>query len=108
MSHDMRKKTLLALFIPIFAISLNACGESAETLIADTSEMHFKNQVKGTAFDATGLKVYFQKGDRNGRIGRREVEYTIDAPEIIDPQPDHQHQQHRYRRNRGLRQPDVD
>ena len=80
----MKKRTLLALFIPIFAISLNACGESAETLIADTSEMHFKNQVKGTAFDATGLKVYFQKGDRNGRIGRREVEYTIDAPEIIE------------------------
>ena len=80
----MKKKTLLALLIPVFAISLNACGESAETLIADTSNMQFKNQVVGTAFDPTGLRVYFQRSDRNGRIGRRDAEYTLDAPEIIE------------------------
>ena len=80
----MNNKRLLVLLVPILAISLNACGQSKETLIADTSEMHFMNQVKGTAFDATGLKVYFQSHDMNGRVGRRDAEYTIDAPEIIE------------------------
>ena len=80
----MSKNKLLTLLLPIFAISLNACGQSKETLKVDTSKMQFVNQVKGTAFDSTGLKVYFESHDMNGRIGRREVEYTLDAPETIE------------------------
>ena len=45
--------------------------------------MHFINQVKGTSFDATGLKVYYQT-TKNGKVGRREVEYTITAPDVIE------------------------
>ena len=79
----MNKKTLLSLLLPVFAVSLNACG-SKEVFKVDTSNMLFINQVKGTSFDATGLKVYFESHNLNGRIGRREVEYTLDAPEIIE------------------------
>lgn len=79
----MNKKTLLTLLLPVFAISLNACGGAKETLHVDASEMHFINQVKGTSFDATGLKVYYQT-TKNGKVGRREVEYTITAPEVIE------------------------
>ena len=79
----MNKKTLLTLLLPVFAISLNACGGSNETFHVDTSEMHFINQVKGTSFDATGLKVYYQT-TKNGKVGRREVEYTITAPDVIE------------------------
>ena len=80
----MNKNKLLTLLLPIFAISLNACGQSKEILKVDTSKMQFVNQVKGTAFDSTGLKVYFESHDMNGRIGRREAEYTLDAPETIE------------------------
>ena len=80
----MNKNKLLTLLLPIFAISLNACGQSKETLKVDTSKMQFVNQVKGTAFDSTGLKVYFESHDMNGRIGRREVDYTLTAPEVIE------------------------
>ena len=80
----MNKKTLLTLLLPIFAVSLNACGSSKEILKVDTSNMLFINQVKGTSFDATGLEVYFESHDMNGRVGRREVEYTLDAPEVIE------------------------
>ena len=80
----MSKNKLLTLLLPIFAISLNACGQSKETLKVDTSKMQFVNQVKGTAFDSTGLKVYFESHDMNGRIGRREVDYTLTAPEVIE------------------------
>ena len=83
-NKNMKKRIILSLFVPIVAISLNACGESKEILCADTSNMQFINQVKGTPFDKTGLKVYYQSHDRNGRVGRRDVEYTIDAPEIIE------------------------
>lgn len=79
----MKKKALLTLLLPVLAISLNACGGANETFHVDTSEMHFINQVKGTTFDATGLKVYYQKTE-NGKIGRREVEYTITPPDVIE------------------------
>lgn len=82
--HYMKKMKALGLVMSLLAISLTACGNSKPTLKADTSEMHFVNQVKGTAFDATGLKVYFESHDHNGRIGRKEAEYTLDAPDLIE------------------------
>ena len=82
--NNMKKRLAFALLIPVFAFCLNACGDSKETLKVDTFNMHFINQVKGTAFDSTGLKVYYESHDRQGREGRREVEYTLTAPEIIE------------------------
>lgn len=76
----MKKRSLLILMLPITSFALTACG-GKETLYVSTDSMHFKNQVKGTKFDPTGLTVRIEKQGESRVIN---PEYTVDGPEIIE------------------------
>ena len=80
---DMKKKALFALVAPLLFSCLIGCNRTQFKLIVDTDSMLFQNQVRGTSFDKTGLNVYLE-GFSNGRVVRQEVEWSIDAPEIIE------------------------
>ena len=80
----MNKKILLTLIAPFILSIVTACNKTPEKkLVINVDNMKFKNQVVGTAFDSTGLEVYLDWFE-NGRIGRQDLEFTIDAPEIIE------------------------
>lgn len=79
----MKKKTLFGLLTPLMALSFTACGPSAPKYEynVDMSRMRFQNQIKGTAFDPTGLRVVGTAKNCDCSI---EAEFTVDGPEIIE------------------------
>lgn len=79
----MKKKILIGALTPLLFGCLVGCNQVHLKLVVDTDSMLFQNQVKGTAFDATGLDVYLD-GFSNGRVIRQDVNWSIEAPSVIE------------------------
>ena len=78
----MKKKTLFTLLTPLIIASMTGCNvEDKYELYVSTDNMRFNPQIKGEAFDPTGLEV--KEVTKNGKK-EREIQYTIDAPSVID------------------------
>ncbi len=77
----MKKKTLFGLLTPLMALSFTACGAPKYRYTVSTDGMRFKNQVRGTAFDPTGL-VVFASGI-NCKCSYY-PDFTVDGPEVIE------------------------
>ena len=83
----MKKMSLFGLFITLSAVSLTACKGNEKpiyVLNVSTYDMHFKNQVIGTTFDPTGLRVMLAGVNCKCMQILQPDEYTITAPEIIE------------------------
>ena len=82
----MKKKTLFTLLTPLLSLAMTACGSDAPKyqLEASTNEMHFKKQVKGSAFEPSGLSVKLATSNHKNDKELDSDEYTVTGPEVIE------------------------